>query len=178
MTWRKTGIEFDDQCADVDLSDHAYRTHMEAIGYIYKTRADDCLVNKGALRRFATSDKAREGIKELIDHGFWRDRSTHYEVVHHADVIAESLAAQAAKKERDRNAQKAARERKAKAESAPEVSADVSADTRQTDRQTDKQLESRSEENCQHGIPMGDKPDSWFSEGMACADCARERKGA
>ncbi len=151
---------------------------MEAIGYVYKMKDHTCKVPKSSLRRFATSKGAEQAIVELIAVGFWADRGAHYEVIHHGDVIADSLDAQQAKRERDRKAQQAHRERQAKKESAQGVSGDVSADTRQTDRQTDKHLGGRPQGVCKHGISEGSKPDSWFSEGMACSECARERRSA
>ena len=178
MTWRKTGAEFDDECAAVDLSDAAYRTHMEAIGYVYKMKDHDCKVPKSSLRRFATSKNAEQAIAELVAVGFWVDRGPHYVVAHHGDVIADSLDAQQAKRDRDRKAQQAHRDRLAKRQATQGVSADVIADTRQTDRQTDKQLGGRPQAVCQHGTPEGSKPDTWFPEGMACSACARERKSA
>lgn len=178
MTWRKTGSEFDDECADINLSDAAYRTHQEAIGFVYRIESDACTFAKSAVRRFATSDHSTTAIKELLDHGFWKDRDDRYEVVHHADVIRESLHAQAAKRDRDRAAQQRSRERRSKYQDPPPVSADVSADTRQTDRQTDRHLGAGMTQTCKHGVRGGSKPDSWFTDGMACSDCARERKGA
>lgn len=179
MTWRKTGQEFDDECAVVEMSDAAYRTHQEAIGFIYKMKNEACEITKGSVRRFAASPHAQEAIKELIALGFWRDHGSHYEVVHHADVIADSLHAQAAKKERDRRAQKAARERKAKAEQPQNVSADISADTRQTDRQTDKQLGAGPTSVCKHGTPNGHKVEPWSDVGaLVCGRCEQERRSA
>lgn len=179
MTWRKTGTEFDDECADVDMSDHAYRTHMEAIGYVYKTKARECLINKGALRRFATSSRVNDAIQELLNVGFWRDLGTHFEVVHHADVIADSLDAQQAKRDRDRKAQQSKRARDSKKDQEPSVSGDVSADTRQTDRQTDKHLGGDVKETCQHGIKHGHKSEPWSSDGaLVCATCTAERRAS
>lgn len=183
MTWRKTGSEFDDECALADLSNGAYRTHMEAIGYIYGVELMTCRFPKRSLPRFAASPSLSADINELIGAGFWKDADKDYEVVHHADVIRQSLAAQNGKRARDKKAQRNHRARQTQGENTtegvPVVSADVSADVSgDTDRQTDKQLGGPVKTNCSHGVPAGDKPDSWFSEGMACADCARERKGA
>lgn len=178
MTWRKTGTEFDDQCADVGLTDEAYRTHQEAIGYIYKTETRTCLVSKTSLRRFATSHKSREAVQELLDHGFWADRGTHYEVQHHADVIRDSLDAQTHKRDRDREAQRRTRERKEKSskegESPKPVSDVVSADTRQTDRQTDKQLGAGVLTTCRHRFQPDAEVDPWLFV-AACDECQDQK---
>lgn len=181
MTWRKTGVEFDDQCADVELSDAAYRTHMEAIGYLFKTESDSGRITNGAMRRFATSPDATAATKELCDVGFWKNHGNHFEVIHHADVILESLEAQHAKRDRDRAAKQRQRAKQSGAPkdgAEPDVSGDVSADPRQTDRQTSKHLGDDHNETCKHGVEQGAKPNSWFTEGMACKRCALERKPA
>lgn len=176
MTWRKTGTEFDDECANVGLSDEAYRTHQEAIGFIYKIEADTCRFAKAALRRFATSERVTSAIKELLDHGFWREHPNQYEVCHHADVIRDSLHAQQAKRDRDRAAQRRAREKKEKGSSERDVSGDVSADTRQTDRQTDKHLETGPRDRlCMHGMSNGAEVDPWTKEAL-CDRCEENRK--
>jgi len=165
MTWRKTGTEFDDDCANVDLSDAAYRTHQEAIGFIYRIESDVCRIAKSAVRRFATSKDATDAIKELIGHGFWKDRDSHYEVVHHADVITESLHAQQGKRDRDRAAKQRQRSKQGKDSEDEPVSGDVSADSRQTDRQTDKQLGSPMKPTCDHGVE---------TRYWKCTDCESE----
>lgn len=181
MTWTKLGAEFSDDCAEVDLSDAAYRTHVEAIQYLYNIKATSCRFSKRSVRRFATSENSAAAIKELLDQGWWIDLGTRYEVVHHADVVRESLEAQTAKKERDKKAQQARRDRKAKDEanapSTPNVSADVIADTRQTDRQTSS-YKGGTKTTCKHGVPNGDQLEPWSDHGLVCAACTREARGA
>lgn len=180
MTWTKLGSEFADECATVDLSDAAFRTHVEAIAFIYDVTAEDCRFPKRAVRRFATSEKATAAISELCAHGWWADRETHFEVLHHADVIVDSLHAQSAKKDRDRAAKQRQRAKEDKPPKSSDVSADVSADPRQTDRQTDKHLGPESIQTCQHGIRNGQMKEPWPVEKgqLLCADCTRERKTA
>lgn len=131
MTWTKTGDEFADDCANVDLSDAAYRTHHEAISWLYRVERIDCRVPTRLVPRFAGSPHVDLAIQELINVGWWRINQQDYEIVHHAEVIRGSIVAQQKKHERDRKSQAAARAR-----SRPSVSADVIADP---DRQTDKQ---------------------------------------
>lgn len=180
MTWRKTGEEFDNECAHVDMTDAAYRTHTEGIGYLYSVGAMDCLLPKRRLAKVANSAEMTEAVKELLGLGFWADRGDAYEVVHHGDVIRQSLAAQGKKLERDKRAAKAYRERKSQdGESTTpplNVSADVSGDT---DRQTDTQLEGRVPTTCKHRHTPAAEVDPWLSV-AACDLCQKEaeRKSA
>lgn len=174
MTWRKTGTEFDDECANVGLSDAAYRTHLEAIGFIYKIENVECRFAKSALRRFATSERTSEAIKELLDHGFWCEHPNHYEIRHHSDVIRDSLAAQQSKRDRDRKAQQNRRARQDKGSGERDVSGDVSADTRQTDRQTDKHLGGPLT-TCEHQHHPGREIDHWLS--VAACDLCQQKAG-
>lgn len=132
MTWVKTGTEFPDDALDAELSDAAYRTHHEAITWLYKVERTDCYISAAALRRFAGSPHAELAVTELVNLGWWRVQQQGYEVVHHGDVIRQSLAAQVKKREYDKKLakQRRARERR--------VVNDVSDDGRNdADRQTD-----------------------------------------
>lgn len=142
MTWTKLGDEYSDDLALAGLSDAAYRTHTEAIGWIYRVEAEDLRIPCALVRRFAGSDRAAEAIETLIAAGFWRDESTHYVVVHHADVIRQSLAAQQAKRDGDRERQRRHRDRKPR-EVTGGVTRDVTDDDAAT--QTDSQTSSRDE---------------------------------
>lgn len=177
MTWRKTGSEFDGECAHVDLSDAAYRTHQEAIGHVYEVGSMECVFAKKRVRNFAHSDDAEQAVRELLEHGFWVDEGSTYRIVHHEDVIRQSLVAQGNKQVRDKKAQQARRDRQATTPAEPNVSADVSADT---DRQTDRHLRDASEPTCKHGVRNGSMKEPWPVEKgqLLCSDCTRERKGA
>lgn len=177
MTWRKTGEEFDNECAHVDLSNGAYRTHQEGIGYIYSVGAMDCHIPKRRLPKVLNSPTFSEDVRELIDHGFWRDLGAAYEVVHHGDVIRGSLAAQAKKRDRDKRAQRAHRERQNSTDETPEVSADVSAYVSgDADRQTDKQLGAAVPTTCQHLFHPNREVDPW-SFVADCDRCQEQAKG-
>lgn len=175
MTWTKLGTEFFKECIHHGLSDAMTRTHAEAIGYLYDVEESSCRIPKRSVRLFAGSEDYTDAITGLVSLDWWKDNGTHWEVLHHADVVRQSIAAQQAKQSRDKRSQKAWRQRQKGADGEPPVSDDVSA---YTDRQTDKQLEDDHKQTCDHGIEQGDEPNSWFTAGMACADCARERKGA
>lgn len=142
MTWTKLGDEYSDEIANACLSDAAYRTHTEAIGWVYRMEDLKLRIPKHLLRRFAGSDCYEAAVKELADLGFWRDRGDTWEVIHHAAVIRQSIDAQKQMRDRNRRAQKAHRSRSAASEKAPPVSAAVSADISDavsdaSDRQTD-----------------------------------------
>ena len=143
MTWAKFGCEFDDEAAHAGLGDAAYRTHSEAIKYLYGIESLDLRIPKHLVRRFAGSADYELGIKDLVAVDFWRDRGDAWEVVHHADVIRQSIHAQRMKRDRDKRTQRAHRERRTNPGADPDTSADVSADISaevigDTDRQTDK----------------------------------------
>lgn len=128
MTWAKYGNEFVDDCANAGLSDHAVRTHFEAIHWLYRVERYDMRVPKQLVRRFAGSPLYEAAIQELLDRSFWRDDDDTYLVMHHRDVVRQSLVAQQKKRTRDRQAQTRARA-KLSADISDDVSADVSADT-------------------------------------------------
>lgn len=164
MTWRKTGSEFDDECALADLTNGAYRTHMEAIGYVYTVELMTCRFPKRSLPRFASSPTLSEDIRELIGAGFWQDASTEYEIVHHADVIRQSLAAQ--QKQRAISKKTSAKYRQKKAEEPGTDNGGTTEVTRHVtpnaDRQTDKQLGTGVSKTCEHGKNL-----AWWK----CEEC-------
>lgn len=167
MTWTKLGAEFSDDCAAVDLSDAAVRTHLEIIQWLYDRESMDLSLAKHRALKVAESSSAEAAFRELIGVGFWKETERRYELVHHADVIRQSLAAQSKKRERDKKAQQTHRNKVS-------VSADVSADVSDvvsgdTDRQTDKHLGGTDSEltqvretACEHGLRWG------------CRDCLRK----
>lgn len=130
VTWTKFGAEYFDQCADAGLTDAAFRTHSEAIGWLYRINRDDVKdlsIPDRAIRKFATSDDYEPAVAQLVRVGFWRDEGSHYVLVHHADVVKSSLVAQRAKLDRDRKAQQNRRARAGKeGKDDANVSADVS----------------------------------------------------
>lgn len=78
MTWTKLGDEFPDGAAD--LSDAAFRTHVEALAWSNR-RLLDLVIPKRDLRRFAFSpavdvtDPDGDAVaQELVVRGWWIDR--------------------------------------------------------------------------------------------------------
>jgi hypothetical protein len=140
MTWVKLGDEFFDECADAGLTDAAVRTHIEGVGFLYRLERENLEVQRRLLRRFAGSADAETAMHELVAVGFWRENRNGWVLVHHAEVVRQSLAAQQAKRDRDKKAQQAkrgrdkeGREHKRKQHVSDVVSADVVAT--QADRQ-------------------------------------------
>jgi len=119
VTWTKLGAEFNAECALHGLSDAAYRTHSEAIGWLYEVEDTSCKIPKRLFRRFAGSEDAEAAVGELTGIGFWKDAGAVWVVVHHAGVVRQSIVAQQDKRSRDAKAQRRHRRK---------VSADVSAD--------------------------------------------------
>jgi hypothetical protein len=146
MTWPKFGSEFPAQCAEADLSDAAVRTHVEAICYLYEVESKSLEIRKLRMRTIALSPDWEAAIVELLAKGFWLETTAGYRVVHHADVVRQSLAAQQNKRERDKKSQQ---NKRARDKQDDHVSADVSDDVipdtgRQTDKQTDAYREGSS----------------------------------
>jgi hypothetical protein len=133
VTWTKLGAEFNSECVLAGLSDAAYRTHCEAIGWLYEVEDTSCRIPKRLLGRFAGSSDAGIAIEQLTGIGFWKDAGAVWVVIHHAGVVRQSIAAQQDKRSRDAKAQHRHR-RKVSAD----VSADVAAESvsAQSDRQT------------------------------------------
>lgn len=128
VTWIKLGQEFWDECAEAGLSNGAVRTHGEAIGWVYRIEQTDLLIRKDVVRRFAGSPHWDRDITELLNVGFWLDDGECYALVHHADVIRASIAAQQIKRDRDKRAQQAHRSRVKVRDVSADVSAGVSGD--------------------------------------------------
>lgn len=123
MTWAKYGAEFYAQMLDADfrsdLDDACQLTHGQVIHYLYMVESETATIRKRVLPRVASSPKAMEAADELVRHGFWKDNGTSFTVLHHADVIRESLAAQTRtrKGNKERQARRRAKESQAAAES-------------------------------------------------------------
>lgn len=166
MTWTKLGDEFSDECANTGLSDAAYRTHVEAIAWVYRVERMDLHLPKHLLRRFVGSEHWQDAVLDLLAIGWWTDAGDHYQLTHHADVIRQSIAAQQAKRARDKDAQAAKRKRdEAKRTNVSHgVSADVSDGViPDTDRQTNKQLGNN---------PQGDKDRAcYWCNDRGCPQC-------
>ena len=112
MTWIKFGTEFSDEVAAAGRSDAAYRTLVEAMGWLYRIEQTSLHISKHLVRRFAGSPCWPAGIDELVAAGFWKDHGDYWEVLHHADVIRQSLTAQLRHREMERNRQRAKRQGK------------------------------------------------------------------
>lgn len=122
MTWAKLGAHFFDDLVDYefpeDLDDACQLTHTQAVHFVYSTESYDCSFPKKKLTRFATSPRAQEAGNALVAAGVWEVVGSRVRLLHHREEIRQSLAAQNAKRERDRinaarkrqRAQKAAQE--------------------------------------------------------------------
>ena len=135
MTWTKLGAEFNSECALAGLSDAAYRTHSEAIGWLYEVEETSCRIPKRLFQRLAGSEDAEAAVGQLTGIGFWKDAGAVWVVLHHTGVVRQSIAAQQDKRSRDAKAQRR-RRRKVSAD----VSADIGAESAAapSDRQTDR----------------------------------------
>jgi hypothetical protein len=83
MTWTKLGAEFADAAAE--LSDAAFRTHIEALTYSNR-RLLDLVIRKRELRRFAETTDPDSAAAELVTAGWWQDIGEAWFIgVHFAD---------------------------------------------------------------------------------------------
>lgn len=98
MTWSKFGTEYRDECAEAGLSDAAFRTHTEALMYLYGIESGDMHVKRQLVRKWAGSDNYQAAVSELVAAGFWNTAGNDWQVVHHGDVFRQSLAAQQKKR--------------------------------------------------------------------------------
>ena len=160
MMWSKFGTEYSDELADAALTDAAFRTHTEALMFLYRIESRDLRIRKHIIKRFAGSGEWDAAVRELVAKKFWREDGLDYIVVQHSSVYRQSVAAQRDKRERDKKAQQEHRNREKAARDGSEggtakgpsvsddVSADVSTDVNatQTDRQTDAYREGSSRE--------------------------------
>ena len=75
MTWTKLGAEWPDEARN--LSDAAYRLHIDALTYSNRLLAD-LIVDKSDLRRFAYVSGPDAAARELVAAGWWEDRGTRW----------------------------------------------------------------------------------------------------
>jgi len=142
MTWTRTGAEFPDDAYSDELSDAAYRTHHEAITYLFKLERTGCFIRVDEVRRFAGSPLADMAVTELVNLGWWRVKQQGYEVVKHSDVIRSGITAQVKKREANKRNQQAWRKRNVSDDNSADISAYA---VSQSDRQAGS--EERAEHN-------------------------------
>ena len=127
MTWTKISDDFSEQCAD--LSDAAFRTHVEGLIWSMK-RESGGMITKRDVDRLAESEHAHEAVAELVERRFWTQLDNGYQIEHHMehqpepDVIA-------ARRDLDAERQRRARRKKAGLDSTPsrrDVTRDVTRD--------------------------------------------------
>jgi hypothetical protein len=110
MTWQKLGSEFWLELHAAQLSADAKVTHAEAIGYLYRLeRSPELFIERHMLRQAVTSDTAESAISELIGAKFWRPVAGGWVIVHHEEVIRQSIAAQVSHRETEKDRQRSKR---------------------------------------------------------------------
>lgn len=123
--WAKFDAGFAEAMTRAGVSDAAFRTHVEANMWAY--RNDGTLViPRRLLSRVANTSDPEDAAVELCDLGLWAQTPAGWLIVHHADVIQESIDAQEARRKSNREAQAA---RRGRVRALRAVSADVSADS-------------------------------------------------
>jgi hypothetical protein len=85
MTWLKVGEEFTLEMAKADISDAAFRLHVEGLAYAMD-RENDGRFSEREVRRFAECKDAVAAVQELTDAGFWqRVGAGELQIVHHME---------------------------------------------------------------------------------------------
>lgn len=82
MTWLKIGEEFPLEMANADLSDAAFRTHIEGLSYAMD-RENNGRFGKREVKRFAETQNHVAAVQELLDAGFWTADDDVLQIVHH-----------------------------------------------------------------------------------------------
>lgn len=82
MTWTKLGDEFSVECRD--LSDAAFRTHVEGLLWVMKRETGGYLETR-EVRRFAESPHAEMALTELVSVGWWSIDGQGYRINHHME---------------------------------------------------------------------------------------------
>lgn len=149
MTWTKLGTEFFDQLVDMDfpddLDDACQLTHAQAIHYCYSVENMNLRFKKSTLPRFASSSRAELAAHALVKAGAWADHGKDYELIHHADVIRQSIAVQQRKRTTEKERMRRRRQGDPTTDVVPNVGSNVGANVgydgapTQTDRQTYRQ---------------------------------------
>lgn len=86
MTWLKIGEEFPVEVAKADLSDAAFRLHIEGLAYAMD-RENDGRFSEREVKRFAECSNYAVAIQELVDAGFWqRVGAGELQIVHHMEA--------------------------------------------------------------------------------------------
>jgi hypothetical protein len=82
MTWTKLSDDFAEECAD--LSDAAFRTHVEGLLWTMRRETDGTLRPRD-VPRLAESPDWQAGVEELVRVGFWEQCDNGYLIVHHME---------------------------------------------------------------------------------------------
>jgi hypothetical protein len=81
MTWTKLSDDFGEDCARVQLSDAAFRTHVEGLLWTMR-RGTGGQLDRRDIDRLADTDAPMAAVKELLDVGFWQQTEAGFLVVH------------------------------------------------------------------------------------------------
>jgi hypothetical protein len=84
MTWLKLSDDFVDDCAAVDLSDAAFRTHVQGLSWSNR-RLTNGQISALALRRLADTRDPNVAVQELVNVGFWVKVEDGWQIVHHME---------------------------------------------------------------------------------------------
>lgn len=172
MTWAKLSDDFSDDTWR--LSDAAFRLHAEALVWSNR-KLLDCIIPKEDLRHL----KRPEAVAELLEHGFWADIGSAYEIRHHARY---QRLREAVIKQQETNRENGSKGGRPKGK-AREQAQDV------TNQKTESLTESKTEGltggfQDQPGTTSGKNPaiarakTESLTESQSGSDCERDRTGS
>lgn len=110
MTWLKLSDDFAEDCARVELSDAAFRTHVEVLLWCMRRENGGCISVRDLIRS-AESQDVEAAVEELIAYGFWEANENGWRVLHHMehqpepDLIAKRRASTAERVRKHRRKQ-------------------------------------------------------------------------
>ena len=84
MTWLKLSDDYADELARFGLSDAAFRTHTEALGWVMRRETGGRLTDRD-VSRFAESREVTRAVADLCDLGLWERTPGGYLVRHHME---------------------------------------------------------------------------------------------
>jgi len=111
VTWLKLSDDYHDELGRIRVSDAAYRTHTEALGWVMRRETGGALSAQD-VRRFAESPNADQAVDELCDAGLWQRTDTGYLVRFHMEHQPE-VEVLAARRESNAERQRRARRKAA-----------------------------------------------------------------
>jgi hypothetical protein len=106
VTWLKLSDDFEEDCVRADLSDAAFRCHVDGLLWAMR-RENGGFLDSLAIRKGIETQSREAAIAELLAAGFWRRAQGGFQVVHGMDDQPEpDVIAARRKADRERQARR------------------------------------------------------------------------